>query len=96
MLKKIVRAALALLALYAAWLAYSEISFRHYENPGGASAAAAPGPGGNVTRELQGVYHIHTTFSDGHATVDAVAARAARERLDFVVLTDHKIRVKRP
>ncbi len=87
MLKKIVRAALALLALYAAWLAYSELSFRHYENPGG--AAAAPGPGDGVTRELQGVYHIHTTFSDGHATVDVVAARAARERLDFVVLTDH-------
>jgi hypothetical protein len=89
MLKKIARAALVVLALYAAWLAYSELSFRRYGNPGGTSAAAAPGPGGAVTHELQGVYHIHTTFSDGHATVDEVAARAARERLDFVVLTDH-------
>ncbi|HEX2694216.1 MAG TPA: PHP domain-containing protein [Acidobacteriota bacterium] len=90
MIKKIVRAALAVLALYVAWLAYSDLSFRRYENPDGAAAAAAsPNPGGGVTRELQGVYHIHTTFSDGHATVDEVAARAAREHLDFVILTDH-------
>jgi hypothetical protein len=90
MLKKIARAALALLAFYVAWLAYSELSFRRYKNPDGtAAAAAAPGPGGGVTRELQGVYHIHTTFSDGHAPVDDVVAQAARERLDFVVLTDH-------
>jgi hypothetical protein len=87
--RKILRVALAVLALYAAWLAYSELSFRRYENPDGTAAAAASGPGGAVTHELQGVYHIHTTFSDGHATADEVAARAARERLDFVVLTDH-------
>jgi PHP domain len=90
MLKKIARAALAVLAIYVAWLAYSELSFQRYENPGGAAAAAAsPSPGGGVTRELQGVYHIHTTFSDGHATVDEIAARAAREHLDFIILTDH-------
>lgn len=89
MRKKLLRAVLALLALYAAWLFYSELSFRRYGNPGGAAAASAPGPGGGVTRELQGLYHVHTTFSDGHATVDEVAALAAREGLDFVVLTDH-------
>jgi hypothetical protein len=87
--RKILRGALAIVAVYVAWLAYSELSFRRYENPDGAAAALAPGSGGGVTRELQGVYHVHTTFSDGHATVDEVAARAARERLDFVVLTDH-------
>ena len=88
--RKVLRGALAVVAVYAAWLAYSELSFRRYGNPDGAAAAAAsPGPGGIVTRELQGVYHIHTTFSDGHATVDEIAARAAHERLDFVVLTDH-------
>ena len=86
---KVLRGALAIVAVYVAWLAYSELSFRRYENPDGAAAATAPDPGGGVTRELRGVYHIHTTFSDGHATVDEVAARAARERLDFVVLTDH-------
>ena len=91
MIKKIARAALAVLALYLAWLAYSELSFRRYGNPDGAAAtAASPGQaGGGVTRELQGVYHVHTTFSDGHATVDEIAARAAREHLDFIVLTDH-------
>jgi hypothetical protein len=87
--RKALRGALAVVAVYAAWLAYSELSFRRYENPDGAAAAAAPGMGGGVMRELQGVYHIHTTFSDGHATVDEVAARAAREHLDFIVLTDH-------
>ncbi len=80
---------LAIVVLYAAWLAYSELSFRRYVNPDGAGAAAAPGPGDGVTRELQGVYHVHTVFSDGHATVDEIAARAAREHIDFVVLTDH-------
>lgn len=88
--RKILRWAPAVVALYAAWLAYSELSFRRYKNPDGAAAAAAsPAPGGRVTRELQGVYHVHTVFSDGHATVDEIAARAAGERLDFVVLTDH-------
>jgi hypothetical protein len=88
--RKILRWVLAFVAIYAAWLAYSELSFRRYENPDGAAPAAAPpAPGGRVTRELQGVYHVHTIFSDGHATVDEIAARAAREGLDFVVLTDH-------
>ena len=89
MFKKIARAALAVLALYVAWLAYSELSFRRYGNPDGAAAASPGQTGGGITRELQGVYHVHTTFSDGHATVDEIAARAAREHLDFVVLTDH-------
>ena len=83
--RKVLRAALAVLALYAAWLGYSELSFRSYRNPDGATTNS----GGRVTRELQGVYHVHTTFSDGHATVDEVAARAAREGVDFVILTDH-------
>lgn len=88
--RKILRWAPAVVALYAAWLAYSELSFRRYENSDGAAAAvASPAPGGRVTHELQGVYHVHTVFSDGHATVDEIAARAAGERLDFVVLTDH-------
>lgn len=87
--RKILRWALAVAAIYAAWLAYSEFSFRSYGDPDGAPAAAARDAGGRGPRELQGVYHVHTTFSDGHATVDEVAALAARQGLDFVVLTDH-------
>jgi len=87
MIRKLLRVVLAGLALYVAWLGYSELSFRRYGNPEG--AAAATGTAGGVGRELQGVYHVHTTFSDGHATVDEVAIQAAREGLDFVVLTDH-------
>ena len=81
------RAARVGLALYAAWLGYSELSFRTYKD--GEMTAVSAGAGGRSRRELQGVYHVHTTFSDGHATVDEIAARAAREGLDFVVLTDH-------
>ena len=87
--RKVLRAALAAAAIYASWLAYSELSFRSYRNPDGARAAAARDTSGRLVRELQGVYHIHTSFSDGHATVDEVAALAARQGLDFVVLTDH-------
>jgi hypothetical protein len=39
--------------------------------------------------EVQGVYHIHTTFSDGNSTPDKIAAIAARRSLDFIILTDH-------
>ena len=36
-----------------------------------------------------GVYHVHTTRSDGSGTVEEVAAAAARAGLRFVVFTDH-------
>jgi hypothetical protein len=87
--RKVLRAFIAAGALYAAWLAYSELSFRVYRDSDMTGVSAGPGAGGRSRRELQGVYHVHTTFSDGHATVDEVAVRAAREGLDFVVLTDH-------
>lgn len=50
--------------------------------PHGPSAEAAPG-------EWVGVVHVHTVASDGGGTVDDVARVANRERLDFVVVTDH-------
>jgi hypothetical protein len=37
----------------------------------------------------RGVYHVHTTRSDGSGSVEAVAAAAARARLAFVLFTDH-------
>jgi hypothetical protein len=40
-------------------------------------------------REVRGVYHIHTTRSDGSGTLDDVAAAAVRAGLQFVIVTDH-------
>jgi len=82
--RKVLRAAVAAAALYAAWLAYSELSFRTYRDRDWSGISSGP-----PLRELQGIYHVHTSFSDGHATVDEIAALAARQGLDFVVLTDH-------
>ena len=39
--------------------------------------------------EIQGVYHIHTTFSDGRQPLEKVVAAASKQHLDFIILTDH-------
>ncbi len=79
--KRIIRTLLFLLCLYALWLGSILIRFR------------APR---DILRfkespyfEVQGVYHIHTTHSDGTRTTGKVAAAAARQHLDFIILTDH-------
>lgn len=37
----------------------------------------------------KGVFHLHSTFSDGEGDLVEITAAAAAEGLDFVVLTDH-------
>jgi len=37
----------------------------------------------------KGVYHIHSTFSDGNGTIDQIARAAASLNYDFMILTDH-------
>ncbi len=37
----------------------------------------------------KGVYHMHSTFSDGKGTVNEITRAAAELGLDFVILTDH-------
>lgn len=39
--------------------------------------------------EYIGHMHIHTTHSDGNDTITSIAQAAQRERLDFIVITDH-------
>ncbi len=39
--------------------------------------------------EIRGVYHIHTLFSDGQKTPEAIAKIASSSSLDFIILTDH-------
>ncbi|MGE3402809.1 MAG: PHP domain-containing protein [Vicinamibacterales bacterium] len=40
-------------------------------------------------RQPRGVFHVHTSRSDGAGTPADVAAAAARAGIDFVILTDH-------
>ena len=37
----------------------------------------------------KGAYHVHSVFSDGRGDVARIARAAARDGLDFVILTDH-------
>lgn len=40
-------------------------------------------------RQVTGVIHIHTIYSDGQLPVEAIAKIANRQNLDFLILTDH-------
>jgi hypothetical protein len=82
--KRLLTILIALVALYVVWLGINVVRFR----PPSASVAATARVEG-PPYEVTGVYHIHTRFSDGHATPEEVAAVAARRSLDFVILTDH-------
>lgn len=39
--------------------------------------------------DYKGCLHVHSTYSDGHATVPEILDAARDARLDYVVLTDH-------
>jgi len=70
-----------LILLYSFWLGVQLLRFR----PHRINAAVLKGP----PYEIVGVYHMHTTFSDGLGSVDRVARAAAHQGLDFIILTDH-------
>ncbi len=71
--------ALSLFLLYFAWLSFHLINFKTYKTSFTQLS----------TREIEGAYHIHSIFSDGRASVDKIAHRAAQAELDFIILTDH-------
>jgi hypothetical protein len=68
-------------AVYGLWLGAILIRFR--------APRATPAEKRPAANEVQGAYHIHTTFSDGRKPLDEVAAAAARQHLDFIIVTDH-------
>jgi len=70
-----------LLGLYVLW--FGSILLRHRAGRG------RPAEKKPSTYEIQGVYHIHTTFSDGRQPLEKVVAAASRQHLDFIILTDH-------
>ena len=74
-------ALLCLLALYLLWFGW--VLLRHR------AGLQVPAGKGSFPNEALGVYHVHTTFSDGRKSLEKVAAAAARQGLDFIILTDH-------
>jgi len=70
-----------LLGLYFLWLGSVLLRYR-----AGQEMPAWKRP---PSREVQGVYHIHTAFSDGRRPLEKIAAVAASQGLDFIILTDH-------
>jgi len=71
---------LCLFSLYVLW--FGSLLLRH--RPGRETP-----PGTRFPNEALGVYHVHTTFSDGRKSLEKVAAAASRQGLDFLILTDH-------
>ncbi|UCC39547.1 MAG: hypothetical protein JSV96_17490 [Candidatus Aminicenantes bacterium] len=77
--KKILRILLVLFLIYATWLCINVFRFKTYTSP---ALKISP-------IEIEGVYHIHTKFSDGRSHPDKIAKRASLSSLDFIILTDH-------
>lgn len=75
--KKVLKIFLSLFALYLVWLAFHLLRFRTYQTDF------------TDPLEIEGVYHIHTTYSDGRGRPDDVVAKASAAGLDFIILTDH-------
>jgi hypothetical protein len=77
--KKILLAGTALIFIYVLWLGFHLIRFKPYSYP----------PGPSSSREIVGVYHVHTAFSDGRKSLSEITKIAAAEPIDFIILTDH-------
>lgn len=70
---------LALFLLYTFWLSFHLLRFKTYKIY----------PLKLSPKEIEGVYHLHSTFSDGRKSVNKIAKNAAQAGLDFIILTDH-------
>ena len=70
---------LIFLLFYAVWLSINILRFKTYVTPESVVSYT----------ELEGVYHIHTSFSDGTKGVNEIVKLASSSNLDFIILTDH-------
>ena len=79
--KRLLSGLAVLLVLYFLWL--GSVLIRH--------RAGREIPAGErlPTHEVQGVYHIHSTFSDGSQPLEKIVDAATSVGLDFIILTDH-------
>lgn len=76
--RRILWAVPAVLGAYLLWIGFHLARFKPYR--------VEPAAGG---QEIEGVYHVHSAFSDGRAGVESIAKAAARAGLQFIILTDH-------
>jgi len=83
--KKVLVAVLALFFAYVVWLGWRIANFKTYVTAPSVSLKTSAAE----FFEIQGAYHIHTRFSDGHKTPDEIARIAHEAGLDFIILTDH-------
>ncbi len=79
---KVLRALLGLVLLLLGFAGFFTCAAATVDYP-----VVPPQPG--VQEWPHGAFHVHTTRSDGHGTVEEVAAAARAAGLQFVVLTDH-------
>ena len=79
--KRLLSVLAILVGLYFLWLGSVLIRYR--------SGREIPAGKRPASREVQGVYHIHTSFSDGRRPLEKIAAVAASQGLDFIILADH-------
>jgi hypothetical protein len=77
--RKILSCFLILITVYLVWLAFHLLSFKSYTTI----------PQKDSLFELTGVFHIHSSFSDGKSSVEQIARYASTISLDFIVITDH-------
>jgi hypothetical protein len=68
----------AFILAYFLWLGFHILTFHTYLTGRWA-----------LSSEIEGVYHVHSRFSDGRASVPEIAAFASQLNLDFLILTDH-------
>jgi hypothetical protein len=77
--KRILFIILAIFLIYSLWLSFNILNFKTYKT---SVSKAFP-------LEIQGIYHIHTRFSDGRKSPDEIARLASKAGLNFIILTDH-------
>ncbi len=77
-MRKIIRLLLAFLLVFLCWSFLKTVGYQ-------------PAFNGNPPDfyYLKGAYHIHSTFSDGTASLQEICTQAKKAGLDFIVLTDH-------
>jgi hypothetical protein len=78
LLKKLFKAALAVLAVAIAVTTFHSLSFQKKSNN-------RPLP----SFYKKGVFHVHSNFSDGFGSIEEICRDAGARNLDFVILTDH-------
>jgi hypothetical protein len=83
----VLKSVLAALLVYSCWLGWQVLRFKTY--PSVPVPSVSPANPALPSREVVGVYHIHSRYSDGRKTPDQIARIAAEAGLDFIILTDH-------